>query len=361
MKRNYHALLRAALLGVALATASSLAQAQTPKFKVGDHVEFSENSACLGGPNAVQATGTIVKVNPGLGGTYVMELDSRPGTNVAVPIYYDKCGMRATAAPNKDNDTTDGGGAAPADTGGGRPAGNDNGRAAAGEGGAKFKVNDRVEFSQNAACLGAQYAIPTKGTIVEVNAGATSRNYVILADPLPGQAPRRMTIPMAREQCGMRALGGPAPKIQVDKLRVDENNTVLADRELLDCEHLQHNGRNGSPPPVELLKKLIRCLYEKPSPVGQDGATTMDITSFTIGAPHKWRLYEDMGQGTANTLVYPVHVKWNMKTFYRTRDVQVTGKEGTFTCFADADNLWQCGSAAGPRKEGISQEIMVQP
>ena len=86
----------------------------------------------------------------------------------------------------------------------------------------------------------------------------------------------------------------------------------------------------------------------------------MDITEFTIGAPHRWRLYEDMGQGTANTMVYPVHVKWNMKTFYRTRDVEVLGKEGTFTCFADATNLWQCGSAAGPRKDGTTQEIMVK-
>lgn len=77
---------------------------------------------------------------------------------------------------------------------------------------------------------------------------------MLLADPLPGQAPRRMTIPMAREECGMRALGGLAPKIQVDKLRVDENNTVLADRELLDCEHLKHDGRNGSPPPGRVVE-----------------------------------------------------------------------------------------------------------
>jgi hypothetical protein len=267
--------------------------------------------------------------------------------------------MRSVAAAKNADDNTKGGGPADADNTNGQPAKNDDDKPIA-KSGAKFKVNDRVEFSANNACLGSQYAIPTKGTIEEVNPGMTSRNYVILADPLPGQAPRRMTIPMAREECGMRALGGSGPKIQTDKLRVDENNTVLADRELLDCEHLKHAGRNGSPPPVELLKKLIRCLYEKPSPAGQDGATTMDITEFTIGAPHRWRLYEDMGQGTANTMVYPVHVKWNMKTFYRTRDVEVIGKEGTFTCFADATNLWQCGSAAGPRKDGTTQEIMVK-
>src|SRR5207253_10062022 len=143
-------------------------------------------------------------------------------------------------------------------------------------------------------------------------------------------------------------------------LIVDRNNTVLADRALLDCDNLRHGGKNGQPPPVELLKKLIRCLYEKPSPVGQDGATTMDITEFTLGAPHRWRTYIDSGQGTLNTLVYPVHVKYNYKKFYRSRNDQVTDKEMTFTCFADAVNLWQCGFATGPNKEGKKQEIVVK-
>ena len=224
----------------------------------------------------------------------------------------------------------------------------------------KYKVGDRVEFSENAACLGAQYAIPSKGTIVQVNAG-TARNYVVQVDPLPGKAPRMVTRPIYSQECGFRPLGGAAPKILTDQLRVDGNGTVLADRALLDCANLPHSGRNGTPLPVDLAKKLIRCLYEKPSPVGQDGATTMDIVGFTTGAPHRWRTYIDQGQGALNTLVYPVHVKWNMKTFYRTRNVQVTGKESTFTCFADTMNLWQCGFASGPNQEGKSQEFVVKP
>jgi hypothetical protein len=223
----------------------------------------------------------------------------------------------------------------------------------------KYKEGDRVEFSENAACLGAQYAIPSKGTIIEVNTG-TGMFYRVQVDPLPGKAPRIVTRPIYSQECGFRAIGGAAPTILTDNLRVDENKTVLADRELLDCDNLKHEGRNGSPLPVELAKKLIRCLYEKPSPVGQDGATTMDITEFTPGAPHRWRTYIDMGQGTPNTLVYPVHVKWNMKTFYRWRNVQVTDKEATFTCFADATNLWQCGIATGPNKDGKTQEIVVK-
>ena len=224
----------------------------------------------------------------------------------------------------------------------------------------KYKEGDRVEFSENAACLGSEYAIPSKGTIFKVNAG-TAMNYVIQVDPLPGKAPRFVTRPIYSQECGFRPLAGAAPRIVTDKLRVDENRTVLADRELLDCENLKHTGRNGSPPPVELAKKLVRCLFEKPSPVGQDGATTRDISEFTIGAPHRWRTYIDMGQGTANTLVYPVHVKWTDKTFYRTRNVLKTDIEGTFTCFCDAVNLWQCGYASGPHKDGKTQEILVKP
>jgi hypothetical protein len=126
----------------------------------------------------------------------------------------------------------------------------------------KFKVGDRVEFSENSACLGQQFAIPSKGTILEVNTDY-KMNYVIQVDPLPGKAPRIVTRPIYTQECGFRALGGAAPTIITDKLRVDDNNTVMADRELLDCEHLKHDGRNGSPLPIELAKKLIRCLYEK--------------------------------------------------------------------------------------------------
>jgi len=225
----------------------------------------------------------------------------------------------------------------------------------------KYKEGDRVEASLNSACLGEQFAVPVKGTILQVNTTPGTMNYVIQVDPLPGQAPRIVSRPIYTQECGFRPLGGAGPKILTDKLIVDDNGTVLANRELLDCDNLKHGGRNGSPPPPDLIKKLIRCLFEKPSPVGQDGATTMDITEFTIGAPHRWRDTIDSGQGTANTMVYPVHVKWNTKKFLRDRNDQVTDAEGTFTCFADAVNLWQCGFATGPHKDGTKQEIVVKP
>lgn len=224
----------------------------------------------------------------------------------------------------------------------------------------KFKQGDRVEFSENSACLGAPYAIPSKGTVLQVNA-PDGMNYVVQVDPLPGKAPRTVTRPIYSQACGFRALGTAGPVIRSDQLRIDANDTVLADRALLDCADLKHDGRNGSPPPVTLVKTLIRCLYEKPSPDGQDGATTMDITDFRLGGARRWVLYQDMGQGELNTLVYPVHVRWNMKTFYRTRNVAMTDRESAVTCFADKTNLWQCGWAAGPHQDGKTEEIMVRP
>src|ERR1041384_421980 len=227
----------------------------------------------------------------------------------------------------------------------------------------KFKQGDRVEVDTAHVDVlhGGNPAFQSwsKGTITTVD--TKYQRYVIELDPLPGKMPVMHSVPMYDQDCCIRAFGGAAPIIKSDTLHVDEYGTVLADRPLLDCDNLKHDGRNGQPLPIELAKKLIRCLYEKASPVGQDGATKMDIVEFNPGAARKWILYQDQGQGSLNTLGYPVHVKYNVKTFYRSRDLVTTGKEMTFTCFADNTNLWQCGFATGPNKEGKKEEILVKP
>jgi hypothetical protein len=227
----------------------------------------------------------------------------------------------------------------------------------------KFKEGDRVEVDTTHVDVlhGGNPAFQSwsKGTISKVD--TQYQRYIIQLDPLPGKVPVMHSIPMYDQDCCIRNYGGAAPTVKSDTLRVDEYGTVLADRELLDCDNLKHDGRNGQSLPVELAKKLIRCLYEKPSPVGQDGATKMDIVEFAPGAARKWILYQDQGQGSLDTLVYPVHVKYNVKTFYRSRNAVITGKEMTFTCFADNTNLWQCGFATGPNKEGKKEEIVVKP
>ncbi len=275
----------------------------------------------------------------------------------------DKAGQKIDKAASSQGDQ-----AAAAKSGGAQAAASrDNAGASAPLGGQsssppQFKEGDRVEVDTTHVDVqhGGNPAFQSwsKGTITKVD--TQYQRYVIQLDPLPGKLPVMHSIPMYDQDCCIRPFGGAAPTIKTDTLRVDENGTVLADRPLLDCDNLQHNGRNGQPLPVELAKKLIRCLYEKPSPVGQDGATKMDIVEFSPGAPRKWILYQDQGQGALDTIVYPVHVKYNVETFYRGRDAVITGKEMTFTCFADKQNLWQCGFASGPNKEGKKEDILVK-
>jgi hypothetical protein len=307
MKRNY-LLLIVALLGIMLIAAS--VSAQNAKYKVGDQVEADTVG------NGAWYPAKIVEVKDG---QYKIRLEMN---GMTYDVAEDK--VRAALKP-------------------------------------KYKEGDRVEINMVPGPGDKSQAVWKKGTIITVNLAGLS--YWIQLDPIPGSgsAPRELGIPMSRELSGdIRPFAGAAPQIITEKIRVDENGTVLADREIMDCENLKHNGRNGTPLPVELAKKLIRCLYEKPAKPGEDGATTMDITEFTVGAPHRWRVYIDIGQGEPNTLVYPVQVQWNMKTFYHTRNLQTTGQEAPFTCFADATNIWQCGGSSGSKKAGKTQEILVK-
>lgn len=224
----------------------------------------------------------------------------------------------------------------------------------------KYKVGDRVEVDTNQSTTPA-YASWKKGTITRVDTG-TAKAYTVQIDPLPGKLPEEVHIPIRPYAEGwLRPLGGgTAPKIESDKLRVDDNNTVLADRELLDCKNLKAGpARNGQRPPTELIKKLIRCLYERPADPGMDGTRTMDIVEFAPGAPHRWNFREDSGPGgTINTMVYPFRVKWNQKTFYRTYNQIETGNERVFTCYVDVDK-WYCGSAQFI-KDGEKKQVQVQ-
>src|SRR5665213_1748574 len=149
--------------------------------------------------------------------------------------------------------------------------------------------------------------------------------YVIQLDPLPGQLPKGMAIPIRPYAAGwIHAAGGAAPAIATAKLRVDANGTFP--------------GRNGQALPAAAARTLIRCLYEKPPVPGADGAVTMDITEFVPGAPHRWNKNVDSGAGgTISTLVWPVRVSWNQKTFYRSYDQIQTGSARVFTCYVNVD------------------------
>ncbi len=231
----------------------------------------------------------------------------------------------------------------------------------------KFKVGDRVEVDINMSNT-PSYASWKKGTVTSVITD-TDKVYIIEIDPLPGKLAQSTRIPIRPYAEGWikplegNGNGGQAagdiPRAQTENLQVDDHGTVLADRELLDCAHInQPHARNGSPLPVALAKKLIRCLCERPSDIGSDGARTMDIVEFEPKASRRWIYNEDRGSGaTAQTIVYPIRVKWNQKVFYRSYNETQTGNERIFTCFVDGD-IWYCGSAQFI-KDGEKRQIKV--
>ena len=245
------------------------------------------------------------------------------------------------------------------------------------EGDFKYKEGERVEFD-TLETSNPDKAVWKKATILQtkttvLNASVSQTSYVIQLDPLPGKLPAVYTIsqrlaevppnyPMIGQTIGWLRPGGggTAPQIETDKLRVDENGTVLADRELLDCRDVKAgSARNGGPPPTELAKKLIRCLYEKPSEPGMDGATKFDIIEFAPGAAHRWNRNDDMGAGaTANTMVHPFRVKWTQKSFNHTFNQVYTNSEAIFTCYVAVDK-WYCGLAQSI-KDGEKKMVQVQ-
>src|SRR5581483_5068982 len=109
----------------------------------------------------------------------------------------------------------------------------------------EFKTGDRVEVDvlQIGTTSPAEMQKWKKGTVTEVDRRAGYRPmYVVQLDPLPNQLPETYRIPIkpnATERVAIRAGSGTAPNLTIEKLRVDENDTVLADRAVLDCEHLE--------------------------------------------------------------------------------------------------------------------------
>jgi hypothetical protein len=75
--------------------------------------------------------------------------------------------------------------------------------------------------------------------------------------------------------------------------------------------------------------------------------------------PRRWNPREDIAfAGTANSLVYPVRVKWTQKTFYRTYNQVTEDKEQLFTCYVEVDK-WYCGQSL-LINQGETKQIQVR-
>jgi ribosomal protein L21E len=354
------------LLIATLALSAISVFAQDMKYKVGDRVEI-DTMKSSDPRNAKYKTGTIVAIDDArpYDKAYIVTLDESPAqkfryivrdytTHWIRDMQGGDAGAKPEAKPDAKPDVPELPINAKPDRANQPTPANDQPE------GQKYKVGDRVEVDIIEAETPAM-AQWKKGTITEVNTGVSSRAYTVRVDPVPGQLPDTEHVPFRDEDRWLRPLGGAAPNIETDKLRVDENNTVLADRELLDCKNLKRGpARNGQRPPVELIKRIIQCTVERPSEVGSDGARTMDIIELLPGVPHSWMERVDSSiDATADTMVYPYHVKWDQKNFYRTYNQIQTGNERNMSCYVTG-NEWFCGTTAGGNKEGVNKRVPVE-
>jgi len=219
-----------------------------------------------------------------------------------------------------------------------------------------YKVGDRVEAKPISSWK--------KATIVAIDMSASAAVVRMDDEKDYTGAPREYTThinnlrPLQETEAEKQTqIAKQAADKTIVKLRVDENNTVQADREILDCPVEQKPVKKGTRPNSLLLGKLIRCLWEKPARSGMDGAVTMDLTPLQIGAPRAWNPRRDLG-GSAGTIVYPVKTIYTQKTFYRERIV-VDEYTGVFNCSIDAFGEWKCGMAENKRK-GETKSIPVR-
>jgi hypothetical protein len=204
-----------------------------------------------------------------------------------------------------------------------------------------FKVGDRVLVSPS-GLKGEEYW--QQCTVIR---DLRANSYGVKCDPrAAGQIGLEYSVlpgwikPLSRVQDH----GAPPPP---GKVNVARDGTVVGDRPFVNCNVQQKKAKNGESISPELAKLLIQCIWETPSAPGMDGAKTVDVDSVDIGRSRKWVYQQDMGQGIADldTLVWPIDVRWTLKTHYRTR-THIVAQEDVFNCYVDAFSKWSCGLGA---------------
>ena len=208
----------------------------------------------------------------------------------------------------------------------------------------KYKPGDRVE------CDKAGIAYWQKGTVMPFlkNDATDGMLYRVRLDDYA-----RGGMYLEGIECyavNMRLLAGAAPyknaatAVPVGKASVDEDNTLSADRPIMECPVTQTPVKNGAAPNTELFKKIIRCKKgEKTAAKGKDGAVTVDVTALQIGAPRPWIYGQDLG-GKPGTKIYPVKATFHYKTFYRSGTEVSQNWIRIFNFYVNAFGEWEIGS-----------------
>ncbi len=342
----------AAITSFVLMFAGNLSAQAQVKYKTGDRVECDST-----GTGKWWTKGTVLPFQKGDFGTgepdgswYRVKADSTGGELYCTaaftrPITAAKTDKHAGQPQENDERTTE----------------NEN------EPGAKFKPGDRIE------CDGSGINNWVKGTVLPFqekdNPGAEKDKtgkyfdiHRVLEDRDASTRPQGGFCFTDR----MRPLAGGAPMeipktaVPIGKVTVDEDNTLSADRPIMDCPVEQPKVKNGARPNAELLKKITRCdKGEKSSSKGYDGAVTVDVTDLQIAAPRQWIYSRDIG-GKPGTTIYPVRVTYTVKTFYRNRTVVDENWVRTINFYVNDFGEWQSGSEE-PVKSPQSKDIPRLP
>lgn len=144
----------------------------------------------------------------------------------------------------------------------------------------------------------------------------------------------------------------PPPARPAGTGRVIARNTAPAapDLDFLNCPVQQEAVENGDAPDPETVKLVIRCAKgEKAVPAGQEGAVKVDVVSVQIGRSRAWTYAQDRGNGTEDTVVYPVKASYNVRTIYRAATEVEEGWVRILNFYVNAFGEWQIGSEENVR------------
>jgi hypothetical protein len=208
----------------------------------------------------------------------------------------------------------------------------------------KYEIGDRVE------CDRTGRESWEKGTVVPLRKTdfQDGRIYRVLLDSyskaglyLDGHD---CTVESMRLFAGATPFKNDATAIPVGKATVVSDNTLSADRPIMECPTPQPPVKNGASPNPELFKKIIRCNKgERVARKGSDGAVTVDVTAMQIGAKRQWVYGRDLG-GKPGTIIYPVKATYHYKTFYRSATEVNQNWIKTINFYVNSLGEWEIGS-----------------
>ena len=331
VKIQYKQLVFTAIATVAfLVAASSLAVAQDQTYKTGDRVEVQRAEGWLKGEVVDDSSGRGYTIRYEWEGKkfdmYAFSKDLRLIAGATQPENQNKkeADKELENQPDRKNDTPN------------QPQSQNQAL--------KYKIGDRVE------CDRTYMNSREKGTVVPLRKTdfQDGKTYRVLLDSYA-----KVGLYLDGHECrvdAMRLLAGAAPfkneptAVPVGKATVDAENTLSADRPILECPVKQTPVKNGARPNAELFKKIIRCRKgEKPAAKGYDGAVTVDVTVLQPGATRPWIYGRDIG-GKPGTIIHPVKTTFHYKTFYRSSTEVSQNWIRIINFFVNDFGEWETGS-----------------